>query len=113
MRRRDFLAGFAGAVVAPLAARAQHAANPHLAIFSPFEPAALMQPPNENRYYRALFDELGRLGHIEGKNLIVERYGREKSAIGLHALAAEVVSTKPDVVYVLGPGARFFKDAAD
>jgi putative ABC transport system substrate-binding protein len=114
MRRRQFLGLLGGAAAWPLPARAQQAAaSRRLAIFSPFEPAALMREDSDNRYYRALFDELRRLGHVEGKNLTVERYGRERSAGGLAALAEEVVSAKPDVVFVVGPGAMLFKRAED
>ena len=93
MRRRQFLSYLGGIAVWPLSSRAQQAAaTQRLAIFSPFESAASMREDSENRYYRALFEELRRLGHVEGKNLTVERYGRERSASGLAALVAEVLS---------------------
>lgn len=113
MRRREFLGAVAGGALLarPLAARVQQTATKRLAIFSPFEPASLMREDGENRYYRALFDELRRLSHVEGNNLTVERYGREKAANGLPALAAEVIRARPDVVYVVGPGANLFKQA--
>ncbi len=68
-----------------------------------------MNEHSDNRYYRALFAELRRLGHIEGQNLIIERYGREKNASGLAAMVAEVIRTDPDVIYVIPPGAPDFK----
>jgi putative ABC transport system substrate-binding protein len=80
-----------------------------LAIFSLAEPVALMHEKSENRYYRALFSELRRLGHIEGENLIVERYGREMNISGPEALVADVVRRDPNVVYVIGPGGLLFK----
>ena len=49
------------------------------------------------------------LGHVEGQNLTVERYGREKNIPGPAALLAEVVRQNPDVVYVLGSGGLLFK----
>lgn len=70
-----------------------------------------MQENSDNRYYRTLFEELRRLGHVEGQNLNVEKYGREQSKSGAVALAADVIRSNPDVVYVVGPGARIFKDA--
>ena len=115
MRRREFIGLVGGAVALPLAARAQQpaVASKRLAIFSPSEPSALMNEHSDNRYYRALFAELRRLGHVEGQNLVVERYGRERNASGPAALAAEVVRNSPDVVYVVGPGAPFFKRETD
>ena len=84
--------------------------SPRLAIVSVGEPTALMNERSENRYYRVLFAELRRLGHVEGQNLIVERYGREQNAAkDIAALVAEVVRNNPDVVYVLGPGSLLFK----
>jgi putative tryptophan/tyrosine transport system substrate-binding protein len=110
MRRRAFIAGAASMVAGMPRATAQPAETARrLAIFSPSEPAVLMNGQSDNRYYRALFAELQRLGHIEGRNLRVERYGSEKSVAGLAALASEVVRSNPDAIYVLGPGAQFLK----
>jgi putative ABC transport system substrate-binding protein len=86
-------------------------ASRRLAIFSPSEPSALMQEKSDNRYYRALFEELRRLGHVEGKSLTVEKYGREQNSSGLAALAADVIRSNPEIVYVVGPGAFLFKSA--
>jgi len=110
MRRREFLAGGLAFTAGVSRAAAQPAtAMRRLAIFSLTEPTALMVEKSENRYYRALFSELRRLGHVEGENLTVERYGREKNVSGPAALIAEVVRSNPDVVYVLGPGGLLFK----
>jgi putative ABC transport system substrate-binding protein len=69
----------------------------------------LMVERSENRYYRALFTELRRLGHVVGENLILERYGRENNTSGPAALVREVVRNQPDVIYVVGFGASLFK----
>jgi len=109
MRRRDFIVGAISAAAVSRAAAQPSANNPRLAIVSVGEPSALMHEQSENRYYRVLFAELRRLGHVEGQNLTVERYGTEQSAAGLAAVVAEVVRSNPDVVYVLGPGTLIFK----
>lgn len=111
MRRREFIAGAISVAVASRALAQPAAASRRLAIFSPSESSALMHEKSDNRYYRALFAELRRLGHVEGQNLTIEKYGREQSSSGAGALAADVISSNPDVVYVVGPGARIFKDA--
>jgi putative ABC transport system substrate-binding protein len=112
MRRREFLAGAISIVAGASRALAQPAdAFQRLAIFSPSEPAALMQERSDNRYYRALFEELRRLGHVEGQNLTIEKYGREQSKSGPAALAADVLRSNPEIVYVVGPGAVLFKNA--
>lgn len=67
IRRREFLAGGLASAAGMSRAAAQPAASRRLAIFSLFEPAALMIEKSENRYYRALFAELRRLGHVERK----------------------------------------------
>jgi len=111
MRRRDFISLLGGAaVVWPLAAGAQQIPNrKRLAIFSPAEPSADLREHSKTKAWRALFAELRRLGWIEGQNLKVERYGREQNTSGPEALATEVVRSNPDVIFVLGPGAVFFK----
>ncbi len=111
MRRRNFISLLGGAAVAwPLAAAAQQSTNSkRLALFSPSEPSADMHEHSENKYWRALFAELRRLGQIEGQNLKVESYGREQNTSGPEALATEVVRSNPDVIYFVGPGAVIFK----
>ena len=110
MRRRDFISLLGGAAVAwPLAAAAQQSTNSkRLAIFSPSELSADLHE-HGSKYSRVLFAELRRLGQIEGQKLKVESYGREQNASGPEALATEVVRSNPDVIFVLGPGAVFFK----
>jgi putative tryptophan/tyrosine transport system substrate-binding protein len=112
MKRRHFMAAL-GALALPAVVRGQLApgSRPRLAIVSPAEPEALMQDNSENRYHRALFAELRRLGHVEGQNLTVERYGREKDAAGSGPIVETVIKSKPDVIYVIGPGAFLFKQA--
>ena len=113
MRRREFIAGTMSVLVLSRAAAQPAGGNQRLAIFSPSEPAALMNETSENRYYRALFAELRRLGHVEGQNLVLERYGREKGASGVAAMIEEVVRSNPDVIYAIGPVARLFKQATE
>jgi ABC-type uncharacterized transport system substrate-binding protein len=111
MRRRHFIAG-ATAVIASPAGAESTSKTARLAIFSPYEPSAVMRADSSNRYYSAFFSELHRLGHIEGQTLTVERYGREQKTDDLAALASEVVRSKPNVVYAIGPVAAFFDGTA-
>ena len=113
MRRREFVVGVASVVAASRAAAQQPRAGKRLAIFSLSEPTALMNERSDNRYYRALFAELRRLGRVEGQDLLIDRYGREQNTSGPAALAAEVIRNNPDVVYVVGPGALLFKQQTD
>ncbi|NVN88716.1 MAG: ABC transporter substrate-binding protein [Rhodopseudomonas sp.] len=52
-----------------------------------------------SRIYQAFFEELVRVGYIEGQNLVVERYsggGRTERYAGL---VRDVVSTSPDLIF--------------
>ncbi len=129
MRRREFISVLGGVAASwPLAARAQRPAraSKRLALFSLAEPTALMSEHSERRYWRALFAHLRQLGHVEGQNLVIERYGEEQRDLVIErygrdqyesvraALVADVVRSNPDVVYVVGSGfARIFKRATD
>ena len=109
MTRRAFLSVLCGAVAWPLAAAAQQGTNKkRLAIFRPSEPSADLHE-HGNKFSRALFAELRRLGQIEGQNFKVESYGREQNTSGPEALATEIVRSNPDVIWVVGPGAVIFK----
>ena len=76
IKRRQFIAGLAGAAAAwPLAAQAQQSSKIHrVAWVSASEPIADMNESSGDRGYRAFIEELRRLGYIEGRNLILERY---------------------------------------
>ncbi|TPQ34429.1 hypothetical protein C2U70_17225 [Bradyrhizobium guangdongense] len=113
MRRREFITGVLSAAMLS-GARAQSAAGAkRLAIYSPSEPSSLMQEDSTNRYYRALFAELRRLGQVSGETVTIERWGAEKAGIGAPALVEAVVRSNPDVIYIVGPGALLFKRATD
>ena len=111
MRRREFIATLGGGLAWPLVARGQQSNSKLLAIFSPSESSTLMHEHSENRYYRVLFEELRRLGWVEGQNLTVEGYGRDQNTSGLDVLVTAIVQRHPDVIYTVGPGAVSFKPA--
>ncbi len=48
--------------------------------------------------YKAYFEELNRLGYIEGQNLIVERYSALGQPDRIGDLAREIVASRPDVI---------------
>jgi putative ABC transport system substrate-binding protein len=99
MRRRDFTIGLLVASAAQTL-RAQQPAEQHrIAIIRPAGPTALISDTGI-RFYRAFFEELRRLGDIEGRNLAVERYSGEGRPEGFLGLAREVVNRNPDVIVV-------------
>ena len=109
MKRRDFIAGAIWLAATSRSSAQSVAKGRRLAIFSLSESSALMNERSENRYYRALFAELRRIGYVVGENLTVEPFGREKNTSGAAALVTEVVRSQPDVIYVVGFGALLFK----
>ena len=78
-----------------------------IAVADPFLPVAEMsgtsRDPAVARVDGALFDELRRLGYVEGKNLVVERYSGEGRPELFRALATEVAGRNPDVVHTFSP----------
>ncbi len=53
-------------------------------------------------HYRAFFEELSRLGYVEGQNLGVERYSGEGRPERYAELARDVVNTHPDLILAVG-----------
>jgi hypothetical protein len=84
--RREFIAGLGSAAASsspwPLAAHAQPSRKVYrVAWITPAGPVADMNETS-SRDNRAFFEELRRLGYVEGRNLILERYsGEGRSAI--------------------------------
>jgi ABC-type uncharacterized transport system substrate-binding protein len=52
---------------------------------------------------QSLFGELRRLGYVEGKNLVVERYFGGSLAEIYRDVASDVVRRNPDLIYAVGP----------
>jgi putative tryptophan/tyrosine transport system substrate-binding protein len=103
MRRREFIAGAATAAMGiAQPSRAQTSARStgakRLAIFHTTRPPE-EQTPNHQPSYKAYFDELNRLGYIEGQNLIVERYSAFGQPSRIADAAREIVASRPDVVW--------------
>ena len=99
MRRRKFITLLGGAVaVWPIVARAQQPAKMKRIAF--VHPSAKVSEISVSGrpYYRAFFEELSRLGYVQGQNLGVERYSGEGRTERYAELARDVVNTHPDLI---------------
>jgi putative ABC transport system substrate-binding protein len=107
VRRRTFIAGLSLAASVGRAQAQQTGKVYRIAMVEPFLPVAEMSEtshdPFEARAYAEFFHELRRLGYVEGQNIVVERYSGEGRSEQFHALAAVVVRSNPDLVYVVSP----------
>ena len=102
MRRRDFNAGLLLAVTVTQPLRAQQPPNQRtLAIVVGAGPPENISEAG-SRFWPAFFKELGRLGHFEGRDLLIERYSAEGHPGRYTDLARQVVSLNPDVILVIG-----------
>jgi putative ABC transport system substrate-binding protein len=102
MRRRNFIMGLLLAA-APQSLRAQQLAKQHrIAIINPAGPVADISETSGDALFRRVwqpfFEELRRVGDVEGQNLIVERYSGEGRPAGFLDLAREVASRNPDAI---------------
>ncbi len=103
MRRRAFITLLGGATATwPLAARAQQPARmKRIAVVTPATKVSEISLSGRV-YYRAFFEELSRLGYVEGQNLGVERYSGEGQPERYADLARQVVNTHPDLISAIG-----------
>jgi putative ABC transport system substrate-binding protein len=103
MQRREFITLFGGtATTWPLATRAQQPAKMNRVAFVPAATKVSEIGVSGRAYYRAFFEELSRLGHVEGQNLAVERYSGEGRTERYAELARDVVNTHPDLILTGG-----------
>jgi putative tryptophan/tyrosine transport system substrate-binding protein len=101
MKRREFIAALGGAAVWPVAARAQQPVKSYrIAIVHPSRPIAMLSDKGSPSF-QAFFKELQRLGYIEGRNLIVERYSGEGRTERYAELVRDVVRSKPELIFAL------------
>jgi putative ABC transport system substrate-binding protein len=101
MRRRHVIAGLLVAA-ASARARAQERGKVYrIAIVDSFMSEAEMgkgASETGSGYYRAIFEELRRLGYVEGQNLEVERYSAAGPSDHYPDVAREVVRLNPDLI---------------
>jgi ABC-type uncharacterized transport system substrate-binding protein len=103
MRRREVIAILGVAAVGwPLAGRTQPAKLRRIAIVTSIIPAYLMSEDSGDNASRLLFRELRRLGHVDGRDMIVERYSAEGHPERLSDVAREVVSRAPKLIVAGG-----------
>src|SRR5262245_45697904 len=95
---RDFITLLGGAVAWPLAARGQESGRI-------YRLGCLVASPRDAPHQVALFDELRRLGFIEGQNLVVDSAGYGMSAERFAGHAADVVKARVDVILAGGDAA--------
>jgi putative ABC transport system substrate-binding protein len=102
VRRRDFTIGLALAAAVRTVRAQERAAQHRIAIVTPAGPVALISETNSDtfsrRLYQPFFEELRRLGDVEGQNLTIEGYSGEGRPEGYADLAREVVSRNPEVI---------------
>jgi putative ABC transport system substrate-binding protein len=102
VKRREFITLVGGAVVSPLVARAQQPAKmKRIALVAPSDELVASAHPIYDRVSTPFFDELGRFGFFDGKNLAVRRYSAAGQPDRFAPLAREVVDTHPDAIYAL------------
>jgi len=105
VRRRDFVFIYGGAALAwPLAAHAQLPEKMYrVAILAGGDALANLSETSGLRHWRALFEELRRLGYDEGRNLVIDRRSTEGDSRRVPELVREIVSLDPDVVFAVRP----------
>jgi ABC-type uncharacterized transport system substrate-binding protein len=106
---REFIGLVAACVVtAPLDARAQPAAKlPRVALVFPSVPLVDMVGPDPvDRNAREFVHRLRELGHVEGRNISIERRSAEGQLERLPVLMKELVELRVDVIVTVGNGAH-------
>src|SRR4029077_4298683 len=99
MRRRDFIAGLMFAAVTGRAQAQQTGKVYRIAFAHPTVPVADQnQASKGSPLVAAIFEELLRLGYVEGRNLLSERYSGAGRADHYPDLARQIVSRNPDLI---------------
>src|SRR5262249_6529834 len=98
MKRREFILALGGAAAWPLAARSQEPGRI-------YRLGGVFASPRDAPNHVALFDELRRLGFIEGQNLSVDSRGYGLRVEQFEEHAAQLVNAQVDVILAGGDSA--------
>jgi putative tryptophan/tyrosine transport system substrate-binding protein len=102
MRRRDFIAGLMLTAVTGRAQAQQSGKVYRIAFAHPVFPVAdINQASKGSVIIPAIFEELLRLGYVEGRNLLIQRYSGEGRAAHYPDLARQIASRNPDLIIAL------------
>jgi putative tryptophan/tyrosine transport system substrate-binding protein len=101
MRRRDFLFGIALAVPTSHVLAEQRPILKRLAVLDPATKTSEIRIGGDPNY-TIFFEEMKRLGYVEGVNLTVDRYSAEGRFDRYPELAKAIVATRPDVIFTYG-----------
>jgi len=114
MKRRGFVSLAAGALVAwPIALFAQRLGKVYrIAILRPSGTVGTWTEAASPGYWRPFFEELRRLGYVEGQNLTVQRYSGAGATDRYAELARTVAASGPDVIFVTSARMAQFCKAA-
>jgi putative ABC transport system substrate-binding protein len=103
MRRRTFITGITGLLVATAAGRARARQPGKVYRIAVAYPVPVAQ--QKALRTQVWLGELRRMGFVEGQNLVVERYSPEGQTEEVAEFARKVVRSNPDVIYT--DGSRF------
>jgi putative tryptophan/tyrosine transport system substrate-binding protein len=103
--RREVIAGSGAIVAAPLMARAQVPGRTwRIAAWHVSEMPASLAGDGQGRFH-GFFQDLRRLGFVEGTNLTIDRYATEGRVDRYEATARQIVESRPNlIVSFSGPG---------
>jgi putative tryptophan/tyrosine transport system substrate-binding protein len=102
MRRREFIAGLMFAAALGRAQAQQTGKVYRIAFAHPTAPVTdLTQTSRGSFVTPAILEELTRLGYVEGRNLLIERYSGEGRAAHYPDLARQIVGQNPDLIIVI------------
>ena len=99
MRRRQFIAGLAGATLMPHAGRGQQSTTPVIGLLSGQLPAVAGQQ------LAAFYQGLNDAGFVEGRNLRIESRWADNDYSKLRPLAADLVERKVALIAAIAHGA--------
>jgi putative ABC transport system substrate-binding protein len=102
MRRRDLIAGLIIAAAIGRAQAQQTGKLYRIALAHPTVPVADQNhASNGSLVIPGILEELTRLGYVEGRNLLIERYSGEGRAAHYPDLARQIVSRNPDLIVAI------------